>query len=45
MYKPNYVHRRISPHIGQTAHASEEESVHRINYNFYTPQDTEYVKQ
>ena len=26
-YKPNYVHRRISPHIGQTAYASEEEIV------------------
>ena len=27
MYKPNYVHRRISPHIGRTAYASEEEIV------------------
>lgn len=27
MYKPNYVHRRISPHIGQTAYASEKEIV------------------
>lgn len=26
-FKPNYVHRRISPHIGQTAYASEEEIV------------------
>ena len=26
-YKPNYVHRRISPHIGRTAYASEEEIV------------------
>ena len=30
MYKPNYVHRRITPHIGRTAYASEEESVQRI---------------
>ncbi len=27
MYKPNYVHRRISPHIGRTVYASEEEIV------------------
>lgn len=27
MYKPNYVHRRISPHIGWAAYASEEEIV------------------
>ncbi len=27
MYKPNYVHRRISPHIGRAAYASEEEIV------------------
>ena len=26
-YKPNYVHRRISPHIGRTVYASEEEIV------------------
>ena len=44
-YKPNYVHRRISPHIGRTAYASEKESVHRINYDFYIPQDTVYVKR
>ena len=44
-YKPNYVHRRITPHIGRTAYASEEESVHRINYNFCIPQDTVYVKR
>ena len=44
-YKPNYVHRRISPHIGWAAYASEKESVHRINYDFYIPQDTVYVKR
>ena len=27
MYKPNYVHRRISPHIGRAAYASEKEIV------------------
>lgn len=30
MYKPNYVHRRISPHIGRAAYASEEEIVQNL---------------